>query len=226
MSEKPTTKFYGRRKGRPIKPQASQLMETLLPQLAIDSTTFPLSNLNQLFETHYPRYGLEIGFGGGEHLAQIAEENPDMGFIGCEPFMNGVASLLKMIDERQLKNIRLWTEDARLLLDQIPQNSFDKIILLFTDPWPKKRHHSRRLITQDFLKHLATLMTSKGELRIAHDHADYIEWIVTRLKASSEFEIIEMTHTHPESWPMTRYEQKALEKGIECTYLRSIPIRF
>ena len=166
---------------------------------------------------------LEIGFGGGEHLAAQAAANPGTGFIGCEPFINGVASLLAEIDRLGLTNIRIFDDDARLMLKALPDACLGRVFVLFADPWPKKRHHRRRFIAPDTLDQLARLMKDGAELRFASDHMGYVRWALSRLTAHADFQ---WTAAGPADWRTrpadaveTRYEEKALQKGLSCVYL-------
>ena len=157
---------------------------------------------------------LEIGFGSGEHLAHQAVLNPGVGIIGCEPYVNGIAGLLKHIDDEKLSNIRVFTEDARLLIEQLPDASLERVFILYPDPWPKVRHHKRRLVSTETLNSLARVMKSGGELRLATDHADYCTWMLERLLAHPAFTWQASDCNdwlRPWSdWIPTRYEEKRL----------------
>ena len=147
------TRFFGRRKSRPLKPRQRRLMETLLPALRVEEKDAArLRDPATLFDSAPERLVLEIGFGGGEHLVHRAMEHPDWGFIGAEPFINGVAKLLAAIDEKGLSNVRVWFDDARLLLPLIGDETLDAVWLLYPDPWPKKRHHKRRFVNPENLR--------------------------------------------------------------------------
>lgn len=167
---------------------------------------------------------LEVGFGAGEHLARQARQNPGTGFIGCEPFINGTAALLSLIDRDGLENVRLYDEDARLLLPALPEASIGKVFVLFSDPWPKKRHHRRRFISKATLDELARVMADNAELRLASDHMGYIRGILEVLTAHGDFSWTARRRKDwtvpPPDWVETRYEQKALERGVKPVYLR------
>ncbi|MHA1539407.1 MAG: tRNA (guanosine(46)-N7)-methyltransferase TrmB [Alphaproteobacteria bacterium] len=221
-------KFYGRRKGKKLN---AQKKETLLENqdkygIVLEENgekIFP----QDLFVSNPPEVWLEIGFGAGEHLINMARKFPQHGFIGCEPFINGVASMTKQLHEHQIENIRFFPDDMRLLLAQVPNASFEKIFVLFADPWPKKRHHKRRIINPENLALFERLLKKGGELQIATDHDHYLGWIEKELSLYKAFKIEErVTWTnaaeHPDWWIPTRYEEKALEKGISCTALRCI----
>jgi tRNA (guanine-N7-)-methyltransferase len=163
------------------------------------------------------RLWLEIGFGAGEHLAWQAAAHPDTGFIGCEPFINGVARLLSEIDRTGLGNIRLFQDDARLLLAALPDSSIDRAFILFPDPWRKTRHHKRRIIGPTTLPLLARVLADGAELRVATDDPGYKSWILHHVRASDEFEWMARSpgdwRSRPADWPATRYEAKAGEAG-------------
>lgn len=193
---------YGRRRGRKLRTTKQTLVDTLLSQVAV---IFPLPQ-----KTCW----LEIGFGGGEHLAHQARNNPDVDIIGCEPYVNGIAGLLKAIDDEKLKNICVYPDDVRKLLEQTPDAAFSRVFILYPDPWPKARHHKRRLISKEFLDVLARIMKPGAELRLATDHADYATWMLERLLPHPAFTWTANTCDDwlkpPADWISTRYEQKRL----------------
>ena len=201
------------------------LMETLLPQLLLD---LPDSgHLNPVELLPQQQLWLEIGFGGGEHLAHQACLHKDIGIIGCEPYLNGVADLLKHIDQNQLNNIRIYADDARLLIDRLPDASITRVFILYPDPWPKARHKKRRLIQTPLLDRLARVMKPSAELRIATDDNDYCTWILEHLLPHPAFTWTAKTSadwlTPSENWIITRYEQKkAVNRGITPSYLNFI----
>jgi tRNA (guanine-N7-)-methyltransferase len=205
---------FGRRKGRNLRPLKQGLLDTLLPKLEISLVeAASLKPQNQIW--------LEIGFGGGEHLAHQAELHPHAQFIGCEPYINGIAGLLSHIEKNKLNNIRIYSDDARDLVAALPDASLERVFILYPDPWPKTRHNKRRIISTEFLDSLARVMKSGAELRLATDSADYATWMLERLLAHPAFEWMARTSDDwlnpPEEWIPTRYEQKALA-GIP-TYL-------
>jgi tRNA (guanine-N7-)-methyltransferase len=201
---------FGRIKSRPIKPRQEALLETLLPRIAAPREAFDPAGLMPGARAVV----LEIGFGGGEHLAAQAAKAPDTLFIGAEPFLNGVASGLRHIDEQGLSNVRLHMGDARELMDLMPAASLDQVYILFPDPWPKTRHHKRRLIQVDFLQALAKLVKPGGRVRFATDWADYANWTLERFEASPAFrwqaERADDWRTPPPDHVTTRYETKKL----------------
>ncbi len=169
---------------------------------------------------------LEIGFGAGEHLAEQAARHPEIGFIGCEVFENGVACLAGEIACRGLANIRIFADDARLLLDRLPPASIGLVFALFPDPWPKERHHKRRLVAPATLDRLARVMQGGGELRLATDDPGYLAWMLEHLTARPDFHWAANRpadwRERPAGWPATRYEEKARAAGRAPAFLRFI----
>ena len=212
---------YGRRRGRRLRDSQRALLETLLPTLAIEEGEAALDP-RSLFTAGTEEIWLEIGFGGGEHLAAQAAAHPGVGFIGCEPFVNGVVSLLGHVKAGNLRNVRIWQHDARDLIARLPPASIARAFVLFPDPWPKARHHKRRLIAAPFLDALARVLVPGAALRVATDDADYLEWILERLPIHPAFRPHDRAdwHQRPADWPPTRYEQKAIAAGRKPTYLR------
>jgi len=207
--------LYGRRHSRPLRKSKQQLMATLLPHLRIA--------LDQPFAVPKEPLWLEIGFGGGEHLAALAQQHPEISFLGCEPFVNGVASLLKAIDSFALSNIRITQEDARAVLQWLPDAAIERIYILFPDPWPKKRHHKRRLIQLETLAQLARVLQPEGQLIIATDHAGYLEWIqeifAQQVWFCADLQGRATLYERPPTWIASRYEEKALASGHQPGYL-------
>jgi tRNA (guanine-N7-)-methyltransferase len=167
----------------------------------------------------------EIGFGGGEHLAALAERHPDIGLIGCEVFENGIAKLLGEIVRRQLGNIRLFIDDARLLIAALPDASIERVFILFPDPWPKQRHKKRRIISREILDGLARIMTDGSELRLATDDHEHFSWMLERVTGHLAFEWLARRpadwRERPPGWPPTRYEEKARAAGRSPAFLRA-----
>jgi tRNA (guanine-N7-)-methyltransferase len=207
--------LYGRRKGPALRQRQQHLIETLLPRLSIDLHS-DLSDCTRLFEPARERLWLEIGFGGGEHLAERARENPDVGFIGCEPFVNGVAKLLAVIEAETLSNIRLHAGDARDLLARLGVAAFERVFLLFPDPWPKARHQKRRFVSQATLAQLHRILKPGGVFRFASDWPDYVDHVRSEIGAHGGFMLLPPDGA---SRPTTRYEQKARAAGREPVYL-------
>jgi len=217
-------RHFGRRKGWKLRTRQSGLVESLLPRLAF----LPVGGraAGEYFGAGIGEVWLEIGFGGGEHLAAQAAANPHVGIIGAEPFVAGMAKLLSKIEEAGLENVRLYMEDARDILAALPTNSLSKIFILFPDPWPKTRHHKRRFIQMDMLDELARVLKPGGELRVASDEAGYVSWALERLMAHPGFEWTangpDDWRMRPAEWPPTRYESKALQAGRRPSYLSFI----
>lgn len=180
-----------------------------------------------LFAQSVTEVWLEIGFGAGEHLLAQARRHPDLGFIGCEPYANGVAALLPAIAEDGTETVRIFPDDARLLLPRLAAASLSRIFVLFPDPWPKARHHERRLISPPVIAELARVMRPGGELRLASDHTGYVRWMLEHLtREPSPFRWLAQRpadwRTRPEGAVATRYEEKAFARGAACTYLRFV----
>lgn len=216
--------FYGRRRGRPLRSFKQRLMKQKLRDFELQIPTDGFLDLSSLYPESVHAYALEIGFGGGEHLATLAESHPDRGFIGCEAFENGVASLLQHLEEKGVKeNVKIYPNDVRSFLKVLPSERFQFVYLLFPDPWPKKKHHKRRLMDAAFLSELHRLMMLGGEFRVATDDPSYQTWIEERLEENSHLfkreSLLSSTEgTKSEDWPQTRYEQKALKSGRSCLY--------
>lgn len=204
--------FWGRKHVRCLK--KSQIITHFLQILPTLSVEQLVSEKGLYTKSLY----LEIGFGGGEHLLEQAKRNPQSVFLGCDPFINGVIKLLKTVQENYLKNIRIFVEDGRYVLQSLQTKSLDGCFILFADPWPKKRHHKRRIINQETLNELSRLIKPTGFLRLTTDHPSYQEWIKNLLKNQPWFEERFYLETHPNEWPYTRYEEKALIKGTLICY--------
>ncbi|MBV8635304.1 MAG: tRNA (guanosine(46)-N7)-methyltransferase TrmB, partial [Burkholderiaceae bacterium] len=167
-----------------------------------------------LFDSPKREYWLEVGFGGGEHAAWQAANNPDVGLIAAEVFVNGIASLLGHIEEGGLENIRIYAEDVRQLMPRLPQAILSRVFVLFPDPWPKSRHVDRRFVHDNNLDVIAPLMREGGILRVASDDETYKAWAQEVMAGRKDFvSITEDPSIKPEDWPATRYEAKALKAG-------------
>lgn len=210
-NNKPYLSSFGRNRGRSLRDRQQGLMEELLPTLTIHP-----DNAKAVI-AHSSRIALEIGFGGGEHLASLASHHPETLYIGCEPYLNGVAKLLVSIEEQGLKNIRIFTDDARKLLEALPEGCIDEAFILFPDPWPKLRHNKRRLINAHTLAMLARLQQAGSRLLIATDHVDYAGWILRHLQASPHYEWLAEQQadwlTPPLEWAETKYQRKTSAQG-------------
>jgi tRNA (guanine-N7-)-methyltransferase len=210
MPEHGPLRTYGRIKARPIKPRQAALLKTLLPRLRVPAEPFDPRALMPQARAVW----LEIGFGGGEHMAAQAAAHPDLLIIGAEPFQNGVASALRHIDEQGLANVRLHDGDARELIARLPDASVARVFILFPDPWPKTRHHKRRLVNAETVAELARVLAPGGRLRFASDVAHYVDWALERLIANPAFrwtaERADDWRTPPADHITTRYEEKRL----------------
>ena len=214
--------FFGRRKGHALKPRQAALFDTLLPRLGLDLGQPAPADLRALFAPRIDEVRLEIGFGGAEHLIAQAAANPNVGYIGTDAFLNGVAKALVAIDERALGNIRLFHGDASELVDWLPEASLARIDLLYPDPWPKRRHWKRRFVQDDSLRRLARILGPGGEFRFATDIASYAEHVLIRILRSPDFV---WTATCADDWRKpwagfvrTRYEAKAIREGRTPAY--------
>ncbi len=222
--DQPDLRTYGRRRGRARSRRQQQLWTHVLPRVVLSVPEGALADPAGLFSTRVRDVWLEIGFGSGEHLIWQATHNADVGVIGCEPFEDGVVKVLAAIEGEARPNLRLWPDDARPLLRQFPARSLGRVFILFPDPWPKKRHHKRRLITRHSLDVLAGAMRPGAELRVATDIGAYASAILLAVSAHGGFR---WTADRPadwrertSDWPPTRYEGKALAAGRRCYYLR------
>ncbi len=187
------------------------LMESLLPQIAVDLA-------DPLAKTHAPRW-LEIGFGGGEHIAHQAALHPDVSLIGAEAFLNGVAKLLAHIEESKVTNLRVHYGDARALLEALPAQCVGRVYLLYPDPWPKQRQNKRRFVSKTNLDHFQRILTADGQLFVASDIPDYIAWTLDHAREQGGFELVSQSEQAYENWIRTRYEAKAIREGRVPTYL-------
>jgi tRNA (guanine-N7-)-methyltransferase len=214
---------YGRRKARPLSGRKERLLGELLPRLRLDLCKPAPSPLAHLFEVPVGEVWLEIGFGSGGHLLSQAERHPETGFIGAEPFINGVASLLGAIYTHQLTTIRIHDGDGREVLSWLPNGSIGAVFILFPDPWPKKRQRKRRLMSQETIVELARILRPGGLLRFASDDADYAGEALFLVSRNGGFEwqaeCASDWRIRPPDWPETRYERKALAAGRKPVYL-------
>ncbi|MGH6771675.1 MAG: tRNA (guanosine(46)-N7)-methyltransferase TrmB [Xanthobacteraceae bacterium] len=215
--------FFGRRKGHALKPRQAMMFETLLPQLALDLATTAPGDLARLYPNPVEAVRLEIGFGGGEHLIAEAACETRTGFIGVEPFVNGMAKALAAIAESGLDNIRLHFGDAADLLTWLPADALARIDLIYPDPWPKRRHWKRRFVQDQNLAALARVLRQGGELRFATDWPDYAAWTLRHILHARDFEwTAERADDWRLPWPgftTTRYEAKAKREGRSPCYL-------
>jgi tRNA (guanine-N7-)-methyltransferase len=219
---------FGRRKGRKLSPRQDHLLADLMPRVELDPAGPPVADLGKLFAAGTAEVWLEIGFGGSEHLIWQARHHPHVGLIGCEPFEDGVVKALTAIDEGGLGNVRLWADDVRPLIRGLPERSISRVFMLFPDPWPKKRHHKRRLFSQDLLRLLARVMVPGAELRLGTDIGDYARTALLAVARTPEFrwtaECPQDWRVRPEDWPGTRYEAKAGREGRRCYFFRFLRV--
>jgi tRNA (guanine-N7-)-methyltransferase len=215
---------FGRRRGRALRPGQKARIDATLPQLAINVPEAGRLDIGALFRPARSAIWLEIGFGAGEHLAQLAEQHPQTGFIGCEVFENGIIKLLAQIEQRRLDNVRIFTDDARLLIAALPPASIGRVFILFPDPWPKRRQHKRRIVSRATLDGLAEIMTDDAELQLATDDSGYLSWMLEHVTAHHAFEWLARRpadwRERPPDWPPTRYEQKARAAGRSPAFLQ------
>lgn len=224
-SQKPLRSF-GRRNGRKMHGARAARMESMLPAVQVCVQEGKPLAPAELFADNRPLW-LEIGFGGGEHLAGLAKAHPDIGFVGCEPFMNGVSRLLGLMEEEDLKNIKILADDARLLLAALPEQTVERVYILYPDPWPKVRHHKRRIVQPNLLDMLARVLKPGGVVQLATDHEGYANQMLEVFLADTRFMWTAKTckdwQAPPEGWVVTRYEEKCLE-GTPPAYLRFIKV--
>lgn len=218
-----TEAFFGRRHGKTIRPPQAGVLANLLPALKIDLAAPPPERLSGLFPVSVDGVRLEIGFGGGEHLHHEAARHPGSGFIGVEPFVNGMARFLLSLQAEPLPNVRVHDDDSTQLLDWLPDASIAGIDLLYPDPWPKKKHWKRRFVSPTNLDRFARVMSSGARFRFASDIDTYVDWTLLAAAVHPAFEWRADTaadwHTPYEGWPGTRYEAKAVREGRRPAYL-------
>jgi len=218
--------LYGRRVGKPLSPRRARLMAEAYPALALDLSAPAPADLGALFPGSPDRIHLEIGFGAGEHLIAAATAAPDAGFIGVEPFVNGMAAAVAATVERQLANVRLFDGEASRLLDWLPPAALDAIDLMYPDPWPKKRHWKRRFVSDANVDRMARALRPGVRFRFASDIASYVEWTLVHLLGRADFawtaERADDWRKPFPDWAGTRYEAKAIAAGRKPTYLTFI----
>lgn len=208
--------FYGRRHGKALKPAQRRYLDEDLPRLTLGEVAGGLDPA-ALFDAKH--VWLEVGFGGGEHLVHQASQNPDIGIIGAEPFVNGIAMCLGKIRRAKVSNIRIHPGDARDLMDALPDGSIAKAFLLYPDPWPKARHHRRRFVTPDHLAPLHRVLAPGAEFRIATDIEDYVRQALEEVPQAGFARADHPLDRAWDDWLSTRYEQKALREGRAPNYL-------
>lgn len=214
--------FFGRRKGKALRAGRAATVAETLPRLRVDPDALP-EELAALFPSPVSEIRLEIGFGGAEHLLHRAQERPDVGFIGVEPFIDGMAKGVAGIDALGLTNVRVYDDDAIKLLDALPEACLASVDLLYPDPWPKTRHWKRRFVSDVNLARIARVLKPGAPFRFASDIDTYVAWTLAHIRRSPDFE---WTAEGPRDWrepwvgwPGTRYEAKAIREGRRGTYL-------
>jgi tRNA (guanine-N7-)-methyltransferase len=216
--------FFGRRKGHKLRAHQADLIDNLLPHLALEIGTPAPARLTELFDDGIDNVRLEIGFGGGEHLIAEAQAFPATGFIGCEPYVNGMAKILTRIEALNIGNVRLFAGDAAELLAWAPARSLKRIDLIHPDPWPKRRHWKRRFVQDATVAAIARILLPGGEFRFVSDIDDYCAWTLSHLMRSPDFAwLAERAIDWRQPWPhytMTRYGAKAEREGRKAAYLR------
>lgn len=217
----PSLGLHGRRKGKKLRAKHTELIRTVLPAVRFDPSE-TVGSPASLFDESPSTLWLEIGFGGGEHLTAEASAHPKFGYIGCEPFLNGVAKALALIEAGDLHNVRIYDGDARAVIEALPSEALDGVYLLYPDPWPKRKHHKRRFLSDDMLMQLARVMRPGAELRFATDVDDNAGWTLARILRSLNFV---WAPTGPQDWQQpwrewsgTRYEAKALKDARRPAY--------
>ena len=220
--------FFGRRKGHKLRIHQADLIENLLPHLAIDIGSPAPPALADLFDVPPDDVRLEIGFGGGEHLVAEARAFPNTGFIGCDPYVNAMAKILTQIETHNIGNIRLFAGDAAELLAWAPARSLKRIDLIHPDPWPKRRHWKRRFVQDSTVLAMARVLKPDGEFRFVSDISDYCAWTLLHLLRSPDFA---WTAERASDWrlpwadyTLTRYGAKAEREGRQATYLRFVRV--
>ncbi|MEE7494072.1 tRNA (guanosine(46)-N(7))-methyltransferase TrmB [Methylobacterium oryzae] len=226
-AEEPERAFFGRRKGKRLRGQQERRLAELLPALRVDLPPGDQSlDPRTLFPSSPEALWLEIGFGGGEHLAAQAAAQPNVGIIGAEPFVNGVVKLLAAIEAQALRNVRIRDEDVTALLARLPDACLDRVYLLYPDPWPKRRQRKRRFVSDASLAEVGRVLKDGGLFRFASDIDDYAGWTLVRAARCPVLtwtarDARDWTQPFP-GWPGTRYEAKALEAGRRPTYLEFV----
>lgn len=229
MAEEPrrsrsTEAFFGRRRGKTIRTPQADALEARLPDYLIDLGAKPPAPLTALFAVPVDHVRLEIGFGGGEHLLSEAARHPDTGFIGVEPFVNGMAKLMLALGEMPLPNLRVYNDDATRLLDWLPDGCLAGIDLLYPDPWPKRRHWKRRFVSKVNLDRFARVLEKGGRFRFASDIDSYVNWTLLHCRAHPAFawqaSSADDWRRPYAGWPGTRYEAKAIREGRTPAYLK------
>ena len=223
LNDKPHDKFFGRRKGKTLKKASQDRFDSVLPRISITLDEHTSLDPNTLFNHDVNALWFEVGFGGGEHMAWQAINHKNISIIGCEPYINGTAKLLRDIENNNIENIRVYPDDARHIMDKMNDASIDKAFALFGDPWRKYRHRYRRFISPDNLDRFARILKDNAILRVATDHPIYLQWILRWAPVHPDFEWLDEGPQdwaiRKDDWPETRYERKAVKEGRKSSYL-------
>jgi tRNA (guanine-N7-)-methyltransferase len=215
--------FFGRRQGHRLRPHQAELIASLLPRLTVELGAPAPADLRTLFPHQVVCVAVEIGFGGGEHLVAEARAHPDVGFIGCEPFVNGMAKALALIETHKCENVRLHFGDATDLMDWVPPAGLSRVDLIYPDPWPKRRHRKRRFVQFESLHKIARALHAGGQFRFVTDIPDYAAWTLERIRRTPQLLwTAERAADWQQPWegfPGTRYEAKAKREGRVPCYL-------
>jgi tRNA (guanine-N7-)-methyltransferase len=213
----PPDRLYGRARGHKLRPRQETLLAVTLPRLRYDPAALWPPPITELW--------LEVGFGGGEHALALIAVHPQAGLIACEVFENGICSLLSRLVPEGAEattplppNLRLWPDDARKLLQTLPDACLDRLFLMFPDPWPKARHAKRRFVHPALLPLLARVLKPGAVWRVASDDPTYQAWVTEVMAAQTLFDAPPPATARPEGWPPTRYEAKALREGRRPLY--------
>ncbi len=221
-------RLHGRRRGRKLRKGQSALLDQALPRHQTTVAEIERQGHQAIFASPRRQIWLEVGYGGGEHLSWQAQQNPEVGLIGCEIFQQGIVSALKHLESANIENVRLVIDDARLVIDALADASIDRAFVLFPDPWRKARHHKRRFIQKTNLDALARIMVCGAELRVGTDHVDYLRAILAALVDHPAFtwsaRAEQDWRVRPDDWPQTRYEAKAIRQGRRPAFLRFIRV--
>ncbi len=219
------TRWYGRRRGRPLRKGQKFLIDHLLPNYRVKLPIIHKAqiDLNKLFGKIPNAIWMEIGFGFGEHIADLAIKNPRIGFIGCDPYINGVASLLAKIKYEGIENIRIFDNDVRLLFPFLPEACIERLLILFADPWPKHRHRGRRITVDDNLSEFARILANDGQLLFATDQHKFAAWSLANILRERRLQWTAHQskdwREEPEGWTPTRYYIKARNNGKNPLYI-------
>lgn len=220
-------RLYGRTRGSKLRPRQEILLDVTLPRLLLTPEQF--ANPLATFEIRPDALWVEVGFGGGEHARAQVAAHPTSGLIACEVYANGICSLLSALVPEGGEataplpgNLRIWNDDARMLLRELPSHSLDRIFLLFPDPWPKARHAKRRFVHPDNLPLVARVLKPGAEWRIASDDPTYQAWTAEVLAEQTLFDVAPPARQRPDGWPPTRYERKAELAGRAALFWRAV----